>query len=83
MGFISRLFLQCPSLKDFFGVLDAQTTVPESGRARSPYAHGEVALRGGHLRLSAGARHRRTGFRARPGTVVALVGIPELASPAP
>ena len=74
--FASRLFFQVPVLEEFFGVLDAKSSVPERPDARVLQAsRGEVvfedvsfAYPGGPSILS------DVGFTARPGTSVALVG---------
>ena len=53
MQFASRLFLQLPGLEEYFGVLDAKTSVPEQPDAVEldvPKRRGRV--RGGVLRLS-------------------------------
>ena len=74
--FASRTVFQRPILEDFFGVLDARSSVPE--RPAAPVlvpTHGEVqfdnvsfAYPGGPLIL------KDVSFTARPGTSVALVG---------
>ncbi len=74
--FASRLFFQLPVLEDFFGVLDAKSSVPEHPGAPELLApQGEVAFEdvtfaypGGPAILSG------LSFVARPGTSVALVG---------
>ncbi len=74
--FASRLFFQLPILEDFFGVLDAKSSVPERPNAAELAApHGEVrfekvsfAYPGGPDILS------DVTFTAKPGTSVALVG---------
>ena len=74
--FASRLFLQVPILDDFFGVLDAKSSVPERPQAMELSApRGEVrfdkvgfAYPGGPSILS------DVSFTARPGTSIALVG---------
>ena len=74
--FASRLFFQLPVLEDFFGVLQAKSSVPDAPDATPLVApHGEVAFEdvsfaypGGPPILS------HVSFVARPGTSVALVG---------
>ena len=74
--FASRLFFQLPVLEDFFGVLQAKSSVPEAPDAVPLAApQGEVAFEnvtfaypGGPPILS------HVSFVARPGTSVALVG---------
>ncbi len=74
--FASRLFLQMPILEDFFGVMDAKSSVPERPNAVVLAApRGEVrfedvgfAYPGGPDILS------DVSFTAKPGTSVALVG---------
>jgi len=76
MGFASRLFMQMPSLVEFFGVMDAQTTITEAAGAK------RLLVRGGEVRFEdvcfgyvAGVPTiRDVTFTARPGSVVALVG---------
>ena len=74
--FASRLFLQLPSLEDYFAVLDARSSVPEQTHAvELAPSQGEVSFEqvsfaypGGPMILS------DVSFVARPGTSVALVG---------
>jgi ATP-binding cassette subfamily B protein len=74
--FASRLFLQLPSLEDYFAVLDARSSVPEQSDAvELAPSQGEVSFEqvafaypGGPMILS------DVSFVARPGTSVALVG---------
>ncbi len=76
MGFISRLFLQMPTLIDFFAILDAESTIHEDAGAQ-------------HLRVSRGGvvfekvsfdyvtgipTIANISFTARPGSIIALVG---------
>ncbi len=76
VAFASRLFLQMPILEDFFGVLDAKSSVPERPNAAVLSApRGEVrfenvgfAYPGGPAILS------DVSFTAKPGMSVALVG---------
>ena len=76
MQFAARLFLQMPGLLEFFGVLDAKSSVPEtsdSGELDSP--RGEVAFEAVSFGYPGGpAILRDVSFVAQPGTVVALVG---------
>jgi ATP-binding cassette subfamily B protein len=76
MGFISRLFLQLPTLIDFFAVLDAESTVHEPSAA--PKLHvkrGEVRFENVSFEYVSGIPTvRDLTFTARPGSVVALVG---------
>jgi ATP-binding cassette, subfamily B, beta-glucan exporter len=75
-SFVSSLFFKLPALEEFFAVLDAQSTVPESAHARQLWApRGGVefdnvsfAYPGGSDVLSA------MSFNARPGSSIALVG---------
>ena len=74
--FASRTVFQLPMLEDFFGVLDAKSSVPErENPAALTASHGEVsfddvsfAYPGGPMILDG------VSFTARPGTSVALVG---------
>ncbi|WP_035179108.1 glucan ABC transporter ATP-binding protein/ permease [Acidocella facilis] len=76
MGFISRLFLQMPTLAEFFTVLDAPSLLPEAPGAKA------LALRAGAVRFahvsfgyqSAVPIVEDLDFTARPGSVTALVG---------
>lgn len=76
MGFISRLFLQMPTLAEFFTVLDAPSLLPEAPGAKA------LALRAGAVRFdhvsfgyqSAVPIVEDLNFTARPGSVTALVG---------
>jgi ATP-binding cassette subfamily B protein len=76
MGFISRLFLQMPTLIDFFAVLDAPSTIPE--RAAAPelrVTEGEVRFENVSFEYVTGIPTiERISFAARPGTITALVG---------
>ena len=76
MQFASRLFLQLPGLAEFFGVLDAKTSVPEQPDCVELEApHGEVAFEAVSFAYPGGpAILRDVSFVAQPGTVVALVG---------
>jgi len=76
MQFASRLFLQMPGLEEFFGVLDARSSVPEPVDAvELDVPRGEVAFEdvsfaypGGPSILSG------VSFVAQPGSIIALVG---------
>jgi ATP-binding cassette, subfamily B, beta-glucan exporter len=76
MGFISRLFLQMPTLVDFFAILDAESSIPERGAA------GRLRVERGEVRFEDVSFEYVTGiptvqnicFTARPGSIIALVG---------
>jgi ATP-binding cassette subfamily B protein len=74
--FASRLFFQLPVLEDFFGVLDAKSSVPELADASELKApQGEVVFEGVSFAYPGGPRILDdVTFTARPGTSVALVG---------
>jgi len=76
MGFISRLFLQMPTLIDFFAVLDAESTIHEpAGAPRLNVPFGEVTFeRVGFEYVTGIPTVANLSFTARPGSVVALVG---------
>jgi ATP-binding cassette, subfamily B, beta-glucan exporter len=76
MNFTSRMFFSIPMLKDFFGVLDARSTVPERQDAKPLSAvRGEVAFEDVSFAYPGGPNILDSiSFRARPGTMVALVG---------
>ena len=76
MQFASRLFLQLPTLSDYFGVLDAESSVPEAEDAVELEAsRGEVAFEGVSFAYPGGpAILADVSFVAHPGRVVALVG---------
>ncbi len=76
MGFISRLFLQMPTLIDFFAVLDAENTIHERRAARRlRVPRGEVRFEDVSFEYVTGIPTvRNISFTARPGSVVALVG---------
>jgi ATP-binding cassette subfamily B protein len=75
-GFISSLFQQTPSLRDFFGILDLPTGEDEkAGKPPLQVPRGEVVFE--NVSFSYGNdRHavRNLSFRAAPGTTIALVG---------
>ena len=76
MGFISRLFLQMPTLLDFFAVLDAQSPLHERQAARP------LTVTAGKIRfeqvsfayVSGVPTVEELSFTAQAGSVVALVG---------
>ncbi len=76
MGFISRLFLQMPTLAEFFSVLDAQSSIVEAAGAKP------LALTQGEVRFEHVSFAYQPGvpivedlsFTAKPGSVTALVG---------
>jgi ATP-binding cassette subfamily B protein len=76
VAFVSRLFQQIPSLDDFLGTLDAQSSVPEApdarpldpGRGEVAFEHVSFAYPGGPNILN------DVSFVASPGMSVALVG---------
>jgi ATP-binding cassette, subfamily B, beta-glucan exporter len=74
--FASRLFFQLPILEDFFGVLDAKSSVPElADAAELKASQGEVVFEGVSFAYPGGPRILdHVSFTARPGTSVALVG---------
>lgn len=74
--FASRLFFQLPVLEDFFGVLAANSSVPEAEDATPLVApQGEVAFENVSFAYPGGpAILSNVSFVARPGTSVALVG---------
>ena len=76
MGFVSRLFLQMPTLVDFFSVLDAESTIHEpSGAPRLAVPRGEVRFENVSFEYVTGfPTITDVSFTARPGSVVALVG---------
>jgi len=74
--FASRLFLQMPILEDFFGVLDAKSSVPERPNAAELAApRGEVRFEGVGFAYPGGPDILSdVSFTAKPGMSVALVG---------
>jgi len=76
VNFASRLFLLMPGLEDFFGVLDAKSSVPE--RADAPPLEataGEVVFEDVSFAYPGGPRILNdVSFIAKPGTSMALVG---------
>ncbi len=76
MGFISRLFLQMPTLVDFFAILDAESTIAEPRAAPAlQVEQGEVRFEDVSFDYISGIPTvRHVSFTARPGSVIALVG---------
>jgi ATP-binding cassette subfamily B protein len=76
MGFMSRLFLQMPTLADFFAVIDAPSTILEAAAApRLRVSAGEVRFEHVDFAYVSGIPTvQDIDFTARPGTKVALVG---------
>jgi ATP-binding cassette subfamily B protein len=76
MSFTARLFFEVPNLREFFAVLDAQSSVPEKPDA-VPLAHpaGAVSFEAVTFAYPGGPPILSdVSFTARPGTSVALVG---------
>ena len=76
MQFASRLFLQMPVLEEYFGVMDAKSSVPEEPDAVELEApRGEVAFEDVSFAYPGGpAILSHVSFVAQPGSVIALVG---------
>jgi ATP-binding cassette subfamily B protein len=76
MGFISRLFLQMPTLIDFFAILDAESTILEPmGAPRLKVTAGKVSFENVSFEYVTGIPTiANISFTAQPGSVVALVG---------
>ncbi len=76
MQFASRLFLQMPVLEEYFGVMDAKSSVPEEPDAVELEApRGEVAFEDVSFAYPGGpAILSNVSFVAQPGSVIALVG---------
>ncbi len=76
MGFCSRLFMQMPTLIDFFAILDAETTILEhAGAPHLQVTAGEVKFENVSFEYVSGIPTvQNISFTARPGSVVALVG---------
>ena len=76
VSFASSLFFRMPSLEDFFGVLDASSSVPERPGARELLASlGEVAFEDVTFAYPGGPNIlSNVSFVARPGSATALVG---------
>lgn len=75
-GFISTLFLQTPSLQDFFAILDEPGGELEApGKPALEITRGEVRFEGVSFRYASGPPAlEQLSFVAAPGTTVALVG---------
>jgi ATP-binding cassette subfamily B protein len=75
-GFISALFFQTPSLKDFFAVLDTRSVLKDAPNAASMQrVAGDVVFE--NVSFGYGDAHpalHSLSFRAKPGSTVALVG---------
>ena len=76
MGFISRLFMQMPTLIDFFAIMDAETTILEPAWARTlNVVDGEVKFENVSFEYVTGIPTiQNISFTARHGSVIALVG---------
>ncbi len=76
MGFISRLFLQMPTLVDFFAILDAESTILEhAGAPKLAVPFGKVVFENVSFEYVTGIPTvSNISFTAKPGSVVALVG---------
>ncbi|HTW28358.1 MAG TPA: glucan ABC transporter ATP-binding protein/ permease [Acetobacteraceae bacterium] len=76
MNFVNRLFFYLPQIEDFFGVLDARSSVPERSAARElAVRRGEVVFDDVSFGYPGGPRILAdVSFVAKPGTSVALVG---------
>jgi ATP-binding cassette subfamily B protein len=76
MGFISRLFLQMPTLIDFFAILDAESTILEKFAApRLRVTAGDVRFESVSFEYVSGIPTvQNVSFTAKSGSVVALVG---------
>jgi ATP-binding cassette subfamily B protein len=76
VNFAARMFFLLPQLDDFFGVLDAKSSVPERADARELVATvGEVVFDHVAFAYPGGPNILNdVSFVARPGTSVALVG---------
>jgi glucan exporter ATP-binding protein len=76
MSFVSRLFMQMPTLIDFFAVMDAETTILEAAWAKTlKVSAGEIRFENVSFEYVTGIPTiENISFTARPGSVVALVG---------
>ena len=76
MSFISRLFLQMPTLVDFFAILDAESTIHESLAAKPlKISAGQVSFENVSFEYVTGIPTiANISFTAKPGSVIALVG---------
>jgi ATP-binding cassette subfamily B protein len=75
-GFISSLFQQTPSLRDFFEILDLPRGEDEkAGKPALQVTRGEVSFENVSFRYGDGPYAvRNLNFRAAPGATIALVG---------
>jgi ATP-binding cassette subfamily B protein len=75
-GFISALFQQTPSLRDFFDILDLPLAEGErAGKPLLQVTRGEVVFENVSFRYGDGPYAiRNLNFRAAPGATIALVG---------
>ena len=75
-GFIARVFMQAPTLKSFFGLLDASTAIIERPTAADlTAAKGHVGYEGTSFRYGASDQGVfGLDFEAKPGQTIALVG---------
>jgi ATP-binding cassette subfamily B protein len=76
VGFVAGLLLHAPTLREFFEVLDARTTVPEKPNAIVlPHTTGDVRFENVAFGYPHGPRILSdVSFHAPPGRTVALVG---------
>ncbi|WP_426956939.1 glucan ABC transporter ATP-binding protein/ permease [Muricoccus radiodurans] len=76
VGFVSRLLMQVPGLREVFSVLDARSSVPEKPDAVDlPRVRGEVVFERVAFGYPGGGRILNdVSFRADPGKTIALVG---------
>ncbi len=76
MSFASRLFMQMPTLIDFFAIMDAETTILEAAWAKDlKVTAGEVKFENVSFEYTSGIPTvENISFTAKPGSVVALVG---------
>jgi len=76
VGFVSRLLMQVPGLREVFSVLDSRTSVPEKFDALSlPRVQGEVVFENVAFGYPGGGKILNdVSFSAPPGKTVALVG---------
>jgi len=76
MGFCSRLFMQMPTLIDFFSILDAETTILEhAGAPQLKVTSGGVRFEDVSFEYVSGIPTvQNISFTAKPGSIVALVG---------
>jgi len=76
MGFCSRLFMQMPTLIDFFAILDAETTILEhAGAPQLKVTAGGVRFENVSFEYVSGIPTvQNISFTAKPGSIVALVG---------